>query len=79
MANPGRMLLLTLPVVLGGAAWLVAENHALEPRGPDAPQDHEDRFKRDQEKLVGPWIYDDLQAGFAEARKTGKPVLIVFR
>ena len=25
------------------------------------------------------WIYDDLNAGFAEARKTGKPMLVVFR
>jgi hypothetical protein len=25
------------------------------------------------------WIYNDLDAGFAEAKKTGKPLLIVFR
>src|SRR5688500_18768598 len=29
--------------------------------------------------LVGPWIYDDLEAGIAEAGRTGKPSLIVFR
>ena len=29
--------------------------------------------------LVGPWIYDDLEAGYAEARKSGKPLLVVFR
>ena len=25
------------------------------------------------------WIYNDMDAGFAEARKTGKPLLVVFR
>jgi hypothetical protein len=29
--------------------------------------------------LVGSWIYDDIDAGFAEARKSGKPLLVVFR
>ncbi len=26
-----------------------------------------------------PWIVDDVNAGFATAKKTGKPLLIVFR
>lgn len=25
------------------------------------------------------WIYNDLAAGFAEAKRTGKPLLVVFR
>ena len=25
------------------------------------------------------WIYDDLGAGYAEAKKSGKPMLVVFR
>lgn len=25
------------------------------------------------------WVYDDIDAGFAEAKKTGKPLLVVFR
>jgi hypothetical protein len=29
--------------------------------------------------LVGKWVYDDLAAGYAEAKKTGKPMLVVFR
>ena len=29
--------------------------------------------------LVGRWIYDDVDAGFTEAKRTGKPLLIVFR
>ena len=30
-------------------------------------------------ELVGPWIYDDIEAGFTEANRSGKPLLIVFR
>jgi len=30
-------------------------------------------------ELAGPWIYDDVPAGFALARKNGKPLLVVFR
>lgn len=29
--------------------------------------------------LVGNWVYDDLAAGYTEAKKTGKPMLVVFR
>lgn len=29
--------------------------------------------------VKGPWIYNDLNAGFAQARKAGKPLLVVFR
>jgi serine protease Do len=29
--------------------------------------------------VKGPWIYNDVTAGFARARKTGKPLLVVFR
>lgn len=28
---------------------------------------------------AGAWIYDDLPAGFAEAARTGKPLLVVLR
>ncbi|MCK6459723.1 MAG: thioredoxin family protein [Planctomycetes bacterium] len=27
----------------------------------------------------GDWIYDDLARGFAEARRTRKPLMVVFR
>jgi hypothetical protein len=27
----------------------------------------------------GDWIYDDLDAGYVSAKKSGKPMLIVFR
>jgi hypothetical protein len=32
-----------------------------------------------KDEIVGNWIYDDMPAGFAEARKTGKPILVTFR
>ena len=30
-------------------------------------------------KSTGYWIYNDLDKGFAEAEKTGQPLLVVFR
>ena len=30
-------------------------------------------------KSTGYWIYNDLDQGFAQAEKTGEPLLIVFR
>ena len=29
--------------------------------------------------VKGPWVYNDLPAGYAQAKKTGKPLLVVFR
>ena len=29
--------------------------------------------------LAGTWIYDDMAAGFSEAGRTGKPLLVVLR
>ncbi len=29
--------------------------------------------------VQGEWIYNDLPKGYAEAKKTGKPMLVVFR
>ena len=30
-------------------------------------------------EVKGNWIYDDLPAGYAAAKKSGKPMMIVFR
>jgi len=30
-------------------------------------------------EIQGDWIYDDLHAGYAAAKKSGKPMLVVFR
>ncbi len=41
----------------------------------------EDRLKLDRKKVEaeGFWIYNDLSKGFAEAKKSGKPMLVVLR
>ena len=45
-----------------------------------APQDKEKlRTALKDTEVKGDWIYDDLDAGFAEAKKSGKPMMIVFR
>ena len=45
-----------------------------------APQDKEKlRTALKDTEVKGDWIYDDLNAGFAEAKKSGKPMMIVFR
>jgi hypothetical protein len=45
-----------------------------------APQDKEKlKTALKDTEVVGDWIYDDLDAGFAEAKKSGKPMMIVFR
>jgi serine protease Do len=30
-------------------------------------------------EVQGDWIYNDIDKGFAESKKTGKPLLVVFR
>ena len=35
--------------------------------------------KRLKDEAHSSWIYDDLPAAFAEAKKTGKPIVAVFR
>jgi hypothetical protein len=30
-------------------------------------------------EVKGPWNYNDLPTGFAQAKKSGKPLLVVFR
>jgi hypothetical protein len=45
-----------------------------------APQEKEKlRAALKDTEVKGDWIYDDLAGGFAEARKSGKPMMIVFR
>ncbi len=59
--------LMTLGLLACTAATLLAgDDAALK----DALEDH---------LLVGDWIYDDVDAGYAEAKKTGKPLLVSFR
>jgi hypothetical protein len=34
---------------------------------------------KDDPALAVRWVYDDLEKGFARSRKSGKPLIIVFR
>jgi hypothetical protein len=49
--------------------------------GPAAAQTREEKVQADRKKVEaeGFWIYNDLSKGLAEARKTGKPLLVVLR
>ena len=44
-------------------------------------QDRDTKVHNDRKvvQATGLWIYNDLPRGIAEAKKTGKPLLIVFR
>jgi serine protease Do len=46
-----------------------------------AAEDRDAAVRNDLTNVVsaGGWIYNDLPAGFAEAAKTRKPMLVVFR
>lgn len=46
-----------------------------------APGNREEKVRGDKAQIEagGEWKYDDLAAGIAEAKKTGQPLLVVFR
>ncbi len=48
---------------------------------PLAAQDRETKVRNDKKDVeeAGRWIYNDLPKGIAEAKKTGKPLLVIFR
>lgn len=48
---------------------------------PLVAQTREEKVQRDREKVTaeGFWIYNDLPRGFAAAKETGKPLLVVLR
>jgi serine protease Do len=55
--------------------WLISSASVL------AAEDREAAVRNDPGNVAsaGGWIYNDLPAGFAEAAKTRKPMLVVFR
>jgi hypothetical protein len=61
-------------VVLSLTTWLAVT-------GPAGAQTREDKVRADRQKVEaeGFWIYNDLAKGFAEAKKTGKPLLVILR
>ena len=46
-----------------------------------AAEDRKERVLNDRKEVEasGNWIYNDLPGGFAEAARTGKPLLVVIR
>lgn len=67
-----KALRLLLPLV---ASSLLSTSFA------DAVKDREGAVRKDKAEMQNDarWIYNDWQKGFAEARRTGKPLLIVLR
>ena len=63
-------LLCSVFVALSAATWAKSSPQ-------DPPKEQLRRALKDD--LTGTWIYDDVGVGFAEAKRTGKPVLVVFR
>ena len=59
---------------------LAAVGLAVALAGPAAAQTKTDlRNKLKDTAPKGEWVYDDLDAGFASARVSGKPMLVVLR
>jgi serine protease Do len=48
---------------------------------PLGAQDRDTKVRNDREFVqeLGGWVYNDLDAGLAEAKKTGKPLFVVIR
>ena len=63
-------IVVTLAAALGAGAAVAQEKN-----------DREKKVRGDKEHVaaIDSWIYDDLPRGIAEAKKTGKPLLVVFR
>jgi len=53
----------------------------LAPAKLSATEDRRERVLNDRKEVeaTGHWIYNDLPRGFAEAARTGQPLLIVVR
>ena len=61
--------------------WIAAGALALAAASPARAQTAKESLKETLSDLevAGNWIYDDIPAGFAQAQKSGKPLLVVFR
>ena len=70
----GFLLMVTL--LFGGWAKLFAQSDkAASGQGNNKLKEQ----LQERGKIADFWIYDDLNLGFAQAKKTGKPLLLVFR
>ena len=71
----GRMKTILLPGFLSAVLLL------LNGIGAGAAEDRRARVLNDRGEVMsaGSWIYNDLPRGWEEARRTGKPLLVVLR
>ncbi len=62
------------PILLAGLLVLLAGSIG-------AAEDRRERVLNDRKEVeaAGAWIYNDLPGAFAEASRTGKPLLVVLR
>jgi len=67
------MLAKLAPCALIGLFTFIATIRAAEDRDAKVLSDRTDVLSS------GRWIYNDLPKGFAEAKRTGKPLLVVLR
>lgn len=44
-----------------------------------AQEDRDTLRQKLNDDVAKRWIYDDVEKGFAEAKKTGKPMLVIIR
>jgi serine protease Do len=68
------MNLLRVMIALGLASWIVPVHAA-------SVKDREGAVRNDKAAMENDarWIYNDVDRGFAEAKRTGKPLLVVLR
>ena len=62
-------------LLFGGWTRLAQSNEATSGQGNTKLKEQLQEYG----KIADFWIYDDLNLGFAQAKKTGKPLLLVFR
>jgi hypothetical protein len=74
------LLLLAGFLLLPAVARAQSKEKAATPREPAAPT-REQKVRGDKAKVeaAGFWIYNDLERAFGEARKTGRPLIVVLR
>jgi serine protease Do len=72
-ARAGKPVSLLLPALF---AFVLLASHPAR-----SAEDRNAVVRRDRDEIgsSGSWIYNDLPRGFAEARRTGAPLLVVLR
>jgi hypothetical protein len=65
-----RVLILSLAAVLAATSTVAAQGN---------PREQMVREDRKKVEADGFWIYGDLERGFAEAKKTGRPLVVILR